>query len=112
MLRRARLSPPARQVSGRPGHGGSGYRLVYGPSDHKHFGREPQAPEIADSALLMQGSDRYAVGLADEVLSEARLGDLYGLPIQAATVYLDGRRGTTMIPVLSGKRTDIEGARP
>lgn len=70
------------------------------------------ALEIADTALLMQGSDRYAVGPADEVLSEARLSDLYGLPIQAATVCLDGRRGTTMIPVLGGMRTDIEGARP
>lgn len=70
------------------------------------------ALEIADAALLMQGGDRYAVGPADEILSEARLSDLYGLPIQAATVCLDGRRGKAMIPVLGGIRPTFAGAQP
>lgn len=59
------------------------------------------ALEIADAALLMYDADTYAVGSAAEMLTEARLSDLYHVPIRHAAVTHEGRKARTMVPILS-----------
>lgn len=53
----------------------------------------------ADDALLMMGETDYACGPAAEVLTEANLGALYGVPLRRLSFDHEGRAVETLVPV-------------
>jgi iron complex transport system ATP-binding protein len=55
---------------------------------------------VADGALLMLGETDYACGPATEVLSEANLHRLYGVPLKRLSFEHDGQPQETFAPVL------------
>jgi iron complex transport system ATP-binding protein len=55
---------------------------------------------VADDALLMLDTDRFASGPADTVLSEANLRALYDVPLRRVCFEHDGRTVETLVPVL------------
>jgi len=57
------------------------------------------ALEIADQALLMLGESSYAFGPATEVLSEANLHALYGIPLRRLAFRHDGEDIEILAPV-------------
>lgn len=54
------------------------------------------AAAIADEAILMRGGSAD-IGPAQELLSEERLSDLYGVPVWRLTIPGDGRRRDTLV---------------
>lgn len=58
-----------------------------------------QAQLLADKVLLMHDPDRQAWGDAQEMLSERRLKDLYGVPIKSVTFEHDGRSVSALVPL-------------
>ncbi len=59
------------------------------------------ASAMADLVMLMFGAEDYAVGTPDDVLSEANLGRLYGVPVRRAGA-ADGRTAG-FLPVLPAR---------
>jgi iron complex transport system ATP-binding protein len=54
---------------------------------------------VADTAMLIQGVDNYTSGPSDEVLTEASLSALYGVPMQKLAFHYQGQKVTTLVPV-------------
>ena len=54
---------------------------------------------VADAVLLMLSADRFMLGPAGDVLTEATLGALYGVPIRRVAFEHDGRKQTGLVPV-------------
>ncbi|KNG92220.1 ABC transporter ATP-binding protein [Pseudaestuariivita atlantica] len=59
------------------------------------------AQHLADTVLLMHGPERQDWGLAHEMLTEARLEALYGVPVKALEVENHGRTETALVPLFS-----------
>ncbi len=59
---------------------------------------------VADDALLMLGTERFARGPARTVLTEANLHALYGVEMRRVRFEHDGRAVETVVPVLDVER--------
>ncbi len=59
------------------------------------------ALHLADQVLLMESAERYSYGPTSDVLTEANLQALYGLPIRAVSLEHNGRATHTLVPIFS-----------
>lgn len=59
------------------------------------------ALELADSVLLLYGLGRQEWGPAADMLSEARLETLYGVPVKSLEFQHQGRKATSLVPLLN-----------
>ncbi|HET8726006.1 MAG TPA: ABC transporter ATP-binding protein, partial [Alphaproteobacteria bacterium] len=59
------------------------------------------AQQAADKVLLMQGPQDYDFGPRDQVMSEANLARLYGVPVRAFDLDHEGRPLRTVVPVFA-----------
>ncbi len=62
------------------------------------------AHAVADQALLMFGAQEYACGRIDEVLNEANLLRLYGIPLRQVAFEFGGQTMETLVPVFAHLR--------
>ena len=71
-----------------------GLSIVFTTHDPHH------AVVAASSVLAMIDADRYAAGPVDQVLSEAQLATLYGVPLRRVDVDHGGRAHPAVVPIL------------